>query len=194
MSSHEVIYLTGPPATGKTTLVTRLTKAFPSVRAFIYSQLLSEHITRQGGRPFSQESLRRKSGHAVSPEDILAVDRYLIREVAKARRTQHILVDSHPVTKEGYGFRVTAFSIPFLRSLRPSRICMLFTSSKSVIRRIKRDPKGRPAITPFEADFHCFAQMSVAVAYGIQLGLPIYFYDTSADVETAFKEIAKRIA
>jgi hypothetical protein len=51
---------------------------------------------------------------------------------------------------------------------------MLFTNSKSVIQRIKQDPKGRPVVTPFEADFHCFTQMSVAISYGIQLGLPIY--------------------
>ena len=194
MPAREVIYLTGPPATGKTTLVARLRKAFPALHAFVYSELLAAHVSARRGAELGQEELRRKSGQVVSPEDVRAVDKKLIKGVAATRQRHHVLIDSHAVTKELFGFRLTAFSIPMLRSLEPTRICMLFTDSASVINRIRRDPKGRPTITPFEADFHCFAQMSVAVAYGIQLGVPVHFYDVSTGNENAFQEIRRSLA
>jgi adenylate kinase len=193
MALHEVIYLTGPPASGKTTLLKRLASMYPDVRVFTYSKILSEYVSKKTGKRLNQKTLRKKSGLVVAPEDIEAVDRGLVRDVTRARRGHHVLIDSHPVTKEAYGFRVTAFSVDLLSRLKPTRVCMLFTTSASAIRRIKRDPEGRPTISPFEADFHSFTQMAVATAYGIHLGLPIYFYNTSGDVGVALQEIAKRL-
>jgi adenylate kinase len=194
MSPREVIYLTGPPATGKTTLVTRLRKACPTLRAFVYSEMLAEHVSRELNSNLSQEELRRKSAVVVSPSDVRAVDKQLLKSVRTARNQYHVLIDSHPVTKEDYGFRVTPFSVSLLRSLNPTRICMLFTHSQVVIKRIRRDPRGRPTVTPFEADFHCFSQVSVAITYGISLGIPVYFFDVSVGNEQAFQNLATRLS
>jgi adenylate kinase len=189
----EVIYITGPPAAGKTTLVENLHAAFPDLEIFIYSKLLSEHIGKRDRTKFSQKRLREQSGTVVTPEDIEQVDHYLIKSVQRVRKFHHVLIDSHPVTKEGFGFRVTAFSVPLLKALRPTRICMLFTDAQTVIKRIQAHPKGRPKISKFEADFHCFSQASVAITYGIQLGVPVYFYNSSKGTEEAFYEIAKKL-
>ena len=42
-------------------------------------------------------------------------------------------------------------------------------------------------------DFHCFSQATVAITYGIQLGVPVYCYDSSRNTEGAFEEISKRL-
>jgi adenylate kinase len=192
MSTFEVIYLTGSPASGKTTLVKQLLKSFPNVQGFIYSQLLVDHLRNKKRSDISQSGLRQKSAGIVTPADIRAVDKGLINAVKKLRLRQHILIDSHAVTKENFGFRVTAFSPELLRSLRPTRICMLFTTPQTTIRRIGRDPQGRPLVSSFEANFHCFTQASLAVTYGILLGIPVYFYDSSKGIKKAFSNMEKR--
>jgi adenylate kinase len=189
MNGYEVIYLTGHPASGKTTLVKRLTKSFPMVHGFVYSELLASHLSKRSVKALSQAKLRKRSANIVAPEDIKFVDDYLINEVRKSRRNRHVLIDSHAVTKEDYGFRVTAFSLPMLKALNPTKIYVLFTDSTTVINRIKTNPKGRPNISKFEADFHCFTQAALAVVYGVQLGIPVYFYDNFGQNDHAFGKI-----
>lgn len=191
MSKYEVIYITGPPATGKTTLIKKLSRAFPLIQIFVYSELLSEHISKRDRKQFSQKMLRQSSAKAVTPSDIQAVDDILMGEVRRARKSRHVLIDSHPVTKEHYGFRVTPFSASFLKVLKPSKICMLYTDANTVIRRIQKHPKGRPLITPFEADFHCYAQAALAIVYGVQVGVPVYCYDSSKSVDEAFNQLGR---
>lgn len=189
MNGNEVIYLTGHPASGKTTLVKRLTESFSRVRGFVYSELLAAHLSEKSKNPLSQSKLRERSANIVTPGDIKFVDNYLIGEVKKARRSRHVLIDSHAVTKEDYGFRVTAFSVPILKALNPTKIYVLFTDSKTVMSRIKTNPKGRPDISRFEADFHCFTQAALAVVYGVQVGIPVYFCDNSGQSDHAFIKI-----
>ena len=167
------------PSGGKTTLVERVRHCNPNICGFVYSKLLADYISKKGGNRLTQTALRSKSAVIVTPEDIKAVDSNLIESVRATRKKRHVLIDSHAVTKEKYGYRVTAFSVPVLRALNPTKICVLFTDSDTVIKRIKNDAKGRPQISNFEADFHCFTQAALAVVYGVQVGVPVYFFDSS---------------
>ena len=135
-SSYKVIYLTGPPAVGKTTLVKRLQKSCADLDIFVYSEFLTQHLGRTKKTNISQRKLRKNSAHIVMPEDIEKVDQFLIDETNRLRATRHIIIDSHPVTKEDYGFRITAFSIPFLLALKPTVIRMLYADAEEIINRI----------------------------------------------------------
>ena len=190
-SSYKVIYLTGPPAVGKTTLVKRLQKAYADLDIFVYSEFLTQHLERTKKTNISQRKLRKNSAHIVMPEDIEKVDQFLIDETNRLRATRHIIIDSHPVTKEDYGFRITAFSIPFLLALKPTVICMLYADAEEIINRISRHSKGRPTATLYETSLHCSMQANVAIIYGIQLGIPIYFFNasTAVDIDCAFNKI-----
>src|SRR5579862_8625407 len=126
MPKFEVIYVTGAPASGKTTFVRELQHLKPSIKVFHYSELLADYLSKRYRRGISHTKLRKTSAFTIATEDIEEVDKLLIKEVTKTRKFRHVLVDSHPVTKEKYGFRITAFSLPFLRALNPTRVCILY--------------------------------------------------------------------
>jgi adenylate kinase len=189
MNKYEVIYLTGHPASGKTTLVNRLRQAFSGLRVFTYSEILARHLAVKSSTKISQNTLRQKSANIVTEQDIKSVDQLLIREVKAARKSGSVIIDSHAVTKEDYGFRVTAFSFSMLENLAPTKICVLYTDSKTVIKRIRNNAGGRPTISKFEADFHCFTQVGLAVTYGIALGIPVYCLENAGKTNSAFKKL-----
>src|SRR5262245_45273123 len=118
-----VIYLTGAPATGKSTLARNLKRAFPDLIVFSYSERLREFLARKSMSPAVSESeIRQHSASIVTPKDIEDLDAELIELVRTSRDQKSILIDSHPVTKESYGFRVTAFSVEKLKALNPDLV------------------------------------------------------------------------
>ena len=192
--AFHVIYLTGPPASGKTTLVDTLERCVKPIECFRYGALLRNHLeTKQDQQHISYHDLRQQSAKFVSPDDIRTVDRLLIDAVNTRRGEVHIVIDSHPVTKEEYGFRVTPFSEDTLRALAPTMICMLYVDASTIVARISNDPQGRSIITEAEAAFHCQLQASVAVTYGVTLGLPIYFLNSAQPLETVVESVVSRL-
>lgn len=193
-SSFEVIYLTGPPASGKSTLGRLLAKRIPTLQVFHYSKLLADHLARSssgsGSDPVNEDHLRQHSSQIITPEDVAAVDDALITAVTDLRRTRPILIDSHPVTKESYGYRVTPFPMPKLRALAPSKVCMIYAEAAEIIHRIGAESGGRPMVNSFQADLHTFLQAQVVSAYALDLGLPLYLLDSTASVEAAAERIA----
>lgn len=103
-AQYQVIYVTGQPAVGKTTLVDKLIKAYPKLIVIKYSDLLEEYLTRKMARKVSHISLREHSAKIITYDDIAIIDKKLIADVEKLRSKCHILIDSHPTTKEEYGF------------------------------------------------------------------------------------------
>src|SRR5438128_2135948 len=125
MSEFHVVYLTGPPAAGKSTLLEALRQAIQPLRTFSYSEELARQVSRRQRAQFSQEDMRFHSAKIIQPEDVVAVDEALINLAAELRDKSHLVIDSHAVTKEEYGYRVTAFSMSQLERLAPSRIFVL---------------------------------------------------------------------
>lgn len=190
---YQVIYLTGPPATGKSTLVATLEAKLQPLVSFTYSKVLAQHIGQRDAQVTSQDSLRERSAQTIRPEDVESVDEQLLTFVQANRSKAHVIIDSHAVTKESYGFRVTPFSLPKVMELRPTRIFMLYAEAAVVQGRIANSPAGRPQISDFTADFHTNLQATVALTYGINLGIPVYFLDSSASPEELSEMVIKRL-
>jgi adenylate kinase len=108
MSKHLVAYLTGPPASGKTSLARGLGEK--GIAVFSYSQQLGLHIAAKRASSLTHEQLRERSASVVTREDVDEVDQQLVDFIRSERSTRPVIIDSHAVTREPYGFRVLPFA------------------------------------------------------------------------------------
>lgn len=187
-----VIYLTGAPATGKSTLSKNLAAKFPELRVFAYSEELRRRLAHRLQSVITEDSIRELSAKVVTSEDIVSLDTHLVERVRAERAQAPFLIDSHPVTKEDYGFRVTAFNVETLRALNPDVIVCLYTSPEVLLGRIRLAPMGRPMVREFEAKMHIDLQSGVATQYGILLGKPVYLIDSSISQSDLVATVAAR--
>ncbi len=189
----KVVYLTGAPASGKSSTTRILRDRVPGLLVWEYGARLTEHVNSRADGGFTQDDLRARSAGVVTPQDVEEVDHALIEFVAEHRSSQHVLIDSHPVTKEAYGYRITPFSLSRFVHLAPDEIWVLFACPDETRRRIAADDGGRPMVTEEEARMHTAMQASVAATYGMSLGRPVYLFDTAGPREELVTRLAGRL-
>lgn len=175
----EVVYLTGAPASGKSSLTRALKANLPQLEVFEFGERLTARLSGTG-QICSQSDLRAQSARAITLDDVRAVDQELIDFVRTHRASRPVIIDSHAVTKESYGYRVTPYSLKQFEELAPTQIWVLFTSPGVATLRIAENAQGRPQISEEEARFHTHLQASVAITYGMHLGTAVHFFDSSA--------------
>jgi adenylate kinase len=189
----EVIYLTGAPATGKSTLTMALKARIGDLQIFEFGERLTARLTDRR-QVSDQADLRSRSARAITLDDVRAVDRELLDFVAAHRATCPVIIDSHAVTKENYGYRVTPYSLEEFEKLGPTQIWVLYTAPEVALRRIAADAQGRPLITEEEARFHTQLQASVAITYGMHLGTAIHFFDSDVPGEQLVAQLVARLS
>ena len=185
-----VIYLTGAPATGKSTLCSALKARNPNLVVLSYSSMLRAHIQSRTGVSLDAKGIRRRSSSVVTREDVKEVDELLVREVAVTRSTHDVIVDSHPVTKESFGFRVTPFNSQKLLDFNPDAIACLYADPEVLRQRICANPEGRPIPSVFELAIHVQTQCAVAAQYSMISGKSCYLLDTDDPVEVLAQRTA----
>lgn len=190
----KVIYLTGAPASGKSSTTRMLAERVPGLQVWEYGARLTEHVRSRTDAVSSQHELRAQSAGVVTPADVDEVDDALIAFVGEHRGRSDVLIDSHPVTKEDYGYRITPFSLTRFAQLAPDEIWVLYADPEETRRRIAADADGRPMVTVEEARTHAALQSSVASTYGMSLGRPVYLFDTAADRDALVDRLAARLA
>jgi adenylate kinase len=189
----KVVYLTGAPAAGKSSTTRLLAKRVPELLVWEYGARLTEHISARCADVVHQDELRTRSAGVVTPEDVNEVDQALVAFVTGYRGRHPIIIDSHAVTKEEYGYRITPFSLDQFARLAPDEIWVLFASPEVTRARIAADAAGRPMMSEEEARMHTALQASVAATYGMSLGLPVYLFDTGARRNDLVGRLAQRL-
>ena len=174
----KVILLTGAPATGKSTLRRNLVQSIPNLCAFDYGKLLLAQKSKQG-MPIEYEELRKRSAAIIAPKDVKDLDEMMISEIANLRKEAHVIIDSHAVTREVYGFRAIPFSLSQLNRLGLDAVLTLRCRPEVVIKRIAAKTEGRPVLTAELAWEHQLLQENVGMTYGIASGCPVFIIDTS---------------
>jgi adenylate kinase len=190
--SFKTIYLTGTPATGKSTLCEELSK-YAEIEIFEYGERLIQHLQERGSGRIPHSEIRRRSSNVVTQDDIKSLDAKLIQQANSWKGKAHFVINSHPVTKETYGFRITPFAFSHLKALNIDLIFVLYAHPDVVRDRISANPSGRPLISSFEAAMHLELQASTAIMYSTILGCPIYFLDSNRPAIDIANELLKRV-
>jgi adenylate kinase len=188
---HRVLYLTGPPAAGKSTLLRALERAVPHLLALSYSELLRDHLQTRTCQRLGEHDVRRLSAALITREDVDRVDEQLIARVERERTTRSIVIDSHPVTREAYGFRVTPFRQEQLQRLSPDVVVALYAPADAIEARIRANAMGRPLPTRAELELHNHLQANLAVTYGLLLDRPVYLCDSAVDPNTLLDHVLR---
>jgi len=176
----KIVYVTGAPATGKSTLCRNLVHQGPGIEAFCYSERLRDHVSLHTGAVLDEAGIRNLSARVVTARHVAEVDELLRQKVEEAKMlTTHLLIDSHPVTKEDYGFRVTPFSSERLCCLGIDSFICLFAAPDVLAERIRSDAAGRPLPTDFELSVHVELQAAVVAQYSVLTGKVCHLVDSS---------------
>lgn len=187
----KVIYLTGAPATGKSTLTSRVANYAKGVEVFTYSLELARVTSAKIGQ-LTQKDMREQSASIITREDVALVDEELIERAASFRqRDGFLVIDSHPVTIEEFGFRVTPFTREMLSRLSPDVITCLYADAATLEARIKADAAGRPLPSQAELNRHVDLQCQVAWTYAFESGASLYFLDASLPEQEVMKNFMK---
>jgi len=187
---YEIILLTGTAAVGKSTLSRRIGKA-TGFKAFEYGDELFKQAA-QKHPTISHSETRSHSEIYISDEDVRNTDEALQLFIQEYRNKYHVVIDSHAVSKESYGFRSEPFGLGGLQRASFSRIVCLYCDPNIIVERTKNNPEGRPTLTIQEAEFYQNFQSSVAITYSTMLGVPLHFINSNAnpdDVEKNFLNI-----
>lgn len=145
----KVIYLTGAPATGKSTLTENLRLQQPDTIIFTYSKELLSWIQGRPGINTTQDDLRRESSNIITRNDIERVDKHLLDLVSSTRGRHSLVIDSHPVTIEKFGFRVTSFTKKQIKQLAPDVIVCLYAAADIIAARITKNSSWKAATYHF---------------------------------------------
>ncbi len=176
---YKIIYLTGAPATGKSTLTENLGKKIPETFIFTYSKELLAWVKKRESSVATQDDLRRESSALITHEDVINVDMKLLELVQSSRKRQNMVIDSHPVTIEKFGFRVTSFSKQQIQKLVPDIIVCLYASTEIIAKRINKNAAGRPLPSPSEIEMHTQLQCQIANMYAFEVNAHLYYLDAS---------------
>lgn len=191
--SYKVIYLTGAPAAGKSTLCRNLRENMNNVLFFEYGEEMSKHLKAKKSNDITQDILKSGIKGYVTKEDIDHIDNLMIEFADAHRKNFHVIVDSHHITKEKYGFAASVFSAGKLDRLNPTEIWVLYASSVDTRNRIMAKSEGRPLISPFQADMHTYLQANLALQYSFSLGIYTYLFESGQDPNELFTSVSQRL-
>lgn len=190
-----IIYLTGCPATGKTTLADALDDEFEKACVFKFGKELT-NLLQRSDPSVTQEKLRTSTAHISKPDLVNEINEKVILFCDENRHKKHVIIDTHAVTTEANGFRITPMSLEQIHRLNPDIFVCLTAHPVLRQNRIASAALGRPQLSEEELRVQANIQASLVVGYSAATGKPAHFLknETNTDLSNIKKELIRIIS
>jgi adenylate kinase len=188
----KVVLLTGAPGTGKSTLRDSLEPCIPGLQHFDYGELLLRRKEQQGVS-LSYSELREQSSSVITPADVSNTDEWVVAEIARLRTASDVIIDSHALTREEYGFRAIPYSARQLEAVKFDAVLVLRCDSEVLIGRVAADPGGRRELSVELAREIQTLQESLCLQYAVACACTTFIIDTTKRTPAGVKEVALQI-
>lgn len=187
-----LLYLTGAPASGKSTIANAISQIEPSIQIIRYSDEIKNFYAGSKRGQFTTQQLRAESSKIISHSDISNIDRYILEKI-QTSAANYIVLESHAITAESYGFRATPFSVQMLGMIAPDLIVCLYSETDLIFERIKDNPQGRLLQSTENIQVGQLLQMSLALQYGILSNAEIHFINTQQESQVVAQQIVNML-
>lgn len=173
------VLITGAPGCGKTTLLSRMSEKYTPLETVDFGKLLLDLKKAQGHETLTYEQMRTDSSVIITSDDVQQLDEILIRDMPSMLLKNNVLIDSHAVTSETYGARITSYSADQLQRLGLSAVIMVWCEPRALFDRIQANPDGRAISTLGKVSYIQELQGSLAGTYGVLSGCRTFVVDNT---------------
>jgi adenylate kinase len=179
----KVILVTGVPISGKSETVKKISNLVMNSEVISFGQKIFDQLSSQV-KDYSD--IRKEPTKKANKDLILEVRENISNLIKQANK--NIILDSHAVVVDSYGFRIIPEFLPFQNlPYTLHSIILLKIDYKTFLIRLKEDRKGRKNLTKDEFTMMQNLQASVATSYSILTGCPVYIIDNSINKEFDFQ-------
>jgi adenylate kinase len=186
----KVVLLTGVPGVGKTTLVQFAHERVEPLHVITFGEMIFEVRKREEPELTYQHIRAAPTKHAAADIIARATD-LLIERTRELRRVSNVVIDSHAVARDDYGFRITPDSHAVLQHLALDAVIVLHAEPETVLSRIHAAADGRRAVTSRQLAVHEALQDAVAVAYAVASGCPAYVLEVDSEMDQTFVSLLR---
>jgi adenylate kinase len=179
------ILMTGVPGVGKSTIARNIqTRITPIVRIG-FGELIFE-VKQQQETPENYGQFKAKPDKSIPINYVNLAREVLLNRVDEFRDTTNIILDSHAVVNDYFGFRIVPEIIDFERA-KVDAVIVIHAPFEIVKQRVIREPKERNLIPKQTFKKHQVMQDAVAIHFSLMARCPMYVVETDDDLNKSVR-------
>jgi adenylate kinase len=180
---RKLIYLTGVPGSGKTTASTILESNFSDIHVIRYGDVIRDKLNEQGAS-LQHANLRELSSEVITINTLDSVDNTIYSLIQQFINSKNVILESHGVTREDYGFRVTPFKSQHdLLRLNIHAVVYISSPSGIILQRVEQERMGRKEVAEEQLNVNLRVQESMALNCATICGCPLYIVENYSSIE-----------